>query len=473
MVKESKARATREDPGQESLVSKKDEINQRTSKIIELLIDTKNSWNGKPAPGIGVTEPTSIKEPLPDETTSTMSQILQMVKDVDSKLKDIDNQQSGYSGNRRRPQPKKQPGTQSSEPNRDEGGLDLSAIASSGVSRFMSHIKAPFQFGDSDKWARLRLLRAASRINSHLEEMQSFVLSSDDMAVPNAVYKAKDLFHIFDNELSEPMLAALRNMPEKVIDVSNENRSEEHPVEPNVEESVELEDSGPVEPMNPAQLIDVRAEMNIVSKQIQDAITRLDTPQLRHQFKEAYNDLRRRVRNILTLYASEPPQAQQAYMDFVPIKDEFLSAVYSATQQDEGFEATANRFTNFLKRKSIEYLQPSSDHMKGLKLRADQSITKTRSSLDELMDALQKSHVNPGSLTSYLKKMADNLIETYKFLFRLGDIHNSRAKLNNYKAKGKDKWPVVSSTDLRGMNKGIKELEGILMKIKSLQESHG
>jgi len=61
MVKESKARATRQDPVQESLVSKKDEINRRTSDLIDLLddaksglIDSKNVWNGKPAPRIGV-----------------------------------------------------------------------------------------------------------------------------------------------------------------------------------------------------------------------------------------------------------------------------------------------------------------------------------------------------------------------------------------------------------------------------------
>jgi len=489
MVKESKARATREDPGQESLVSKKDEINQRTSKIIELLIETKNSWNGKPAPGIGVPEPTSIKEPLPDETTSTMDQILQMVQEVDSKLKEIDNEQSGYQKSRRQPQPKKQPGMQKapsrSEP-QDDGGLDLSAIASSSVSRFMSHIKAPFQFGDSNKWGRLRLLRAAARVNTHLEEMQSFVLSSDDMAIPNAVYKARDLLYIFDNEISEPMLSALRDMPEKPKAPAGDDKPDDKPAdkkkdktkeEPSEEPSQEpLQDQPDEDPYQEpgGGIIDIGEQVQNANTEIMVAARRLDTPELRKEFKERYSDLVRRVDHILSLLASEPAQAQEAYMSFVPLKDEFVQAINSATpNQDYNIEVTANRFTNFLKRKNVQYLHPSSDHMRGLKLKADQSITSTRGSLDELMNALQKSHVNPGSLTTYLSKTVSDLKELYKTLFKLGDIHNSKAKVKNYKSKGKDKWPVVSSTDLRGLFKAIKELEGIDMKIESLQESRG
>jgi len=498
MVKESKARATRQDPVQESLVSKKDEINRRTSDLIDLLddaksglIDSKNVWNGKPAPRIGVTEPHSLKEPIPSEATDTMSKVVQIIGeansiigDIDSKLTTIDNEQAGYERNRRQPQPKKMPDSPPPSPSQeDEGGLDLSAIASSSVSRFMSHIKAPFQFGDSNKWGRLRLLRAAARVNTHLEEMQSFVLSSDDMAIPNAVYKARDLLYIFDNEISEPMLSALRDMPEKPKAPAGDDKPDDKPAdkkkdktkeEPSEEPSQEpLQDQPDEDPYQEpgGGIIDIGEQVQNANTEIMVAARRLDTPELRKEFKERYSDLVRRVDHILSLLASEPAQAQEAYMSFVPLKDEFVQAINSATpNQDYNIEVTANRFTNFLKRKNV---QSSSDHMRGLKLKADQSITSTRGSLDELMNALQKSHVNPGSLTTYLSKTVSDLKELYKTLFKLGDIHNSKAKVKNYKSKGKDKWPVVSSTDLRGLFKAIKELEGIDMKIESLQESRG
>src|SRR5690606_9435895 len=155
MAKVVLARTVRQDPAQEKLVQRKDRINDRVKELINLLIETKRSWNGKPAPGIGINESHSIKEPIPKETSVAMDKVVQLTQEVSSELNGIIQEQDIYSNTRRKPQPKVE--EKHLEPN--QTSVDLSSIASSGVSRFISHVKAPFQFGDSNKWRRLKLLR--------------------------------------------------------------------------------------------------------------------------------------------------------------------------------------------------------------------------------------------------------------------------------------------------------------------------
>lgn len=104
MVKLVQGRKRREDPAQEELVSKKDVLNQRIKQLIGLLIETKRGYNGRPAPGIGISEKGDIKNPLPPEVQQAAATIDSLSDNVVSELQDVIRYQEHYSSGRRKSQ---------------------------------------------------------------------------------------------------------------------------------------------------------------------------------------------------------------------------------------------------------------------------------------------------------------------------------------------------------------------------------
>ena len=441
------SRTTRKDHDQESLVSKKDEINQRTSKIIELLIETKKSWNGKPAPGIGVSENHSLKEPLPPQTISTMDQVVQMVQEVDSKLKDIDKQQSGY-----------QSSLQEKEHTDSKSGLDLSALGSNIGTRFISHIKAPFQFGDTDKWVRLKLLRSSSKMEKHIEDIQSYILSSDSTSIPNVIYKAKDMFHIFDNEIVEPIISSMRDLPEKRT-IAPED----------IESNIESEESQDIplgyEEYNKYQPQDIIGGSKAMRDQIKNVRDGVPS-ELFKPYLEEYNNILRKITYILSILNNNYNEAEKEYKSLIIDIDDFNNKI---SEQVEFIQKDASGpISNWLKRKNVELFHSRYDHLRGLRIRADDIAGVTKSNLNKFMNALEKPNAKPLSLTLYLKSFSSSLAELYRVLYKLGDVHNSRAKVKNYKLKGGNKWPTISEMDLRSLHRALREIESIVAKLNSL-----
>lgn len=443
------------DSRHDDLISRKKEINQRTSKIIDLLIQTKDSWNGKPAPGIGVTDSHSLSQSIPDETLETMENITEMVSDVNSKLKQIDRQQSGFSRDKDSREKSKKP---------SDGSLDLSAIASNPVDRFISHVKAPFQFGDEEKWARLKLLRASAKIQNHIDKLQSIVLSNSNDSIPNAVYKTKNLFHIFDNELVEPMLASLRNLPEKtpespqVQEVQQDDGKYESETDQFQGNSSDL--------YQPADIIAMTKAMKSQVKAARDKVI----PETFKPFIGEFNNINRRMSYVLSLVNTNYYEAEKEFRNLLADVQYFMDNVNELSQS---FQKEANRFTNWLKRKKLQLTESKYEHSKVLRLRFDEKSNQIRNDLNKFMDALQTSHITPGSLSNDLKKITNSFLEMSRVVFRLADIHNSKAKAKNYKLKGQNKWPTIPSTDLKSIDKLSRNLESIINKIDSLQEIHG
>lgn len=453
MGKLSEARTTRQDPAQESLIQKKDRINERTSKIIELLIDTKRSWNGKPAPGIGVNEPSSIKEPLPIETTRSMDEIVQMVQQLNLELDQVAAEQANYQKTRKQPQ---QIYNQNNQTKSNSSSLDLSSIASSSVSRFITNIKTPFMFGDSNKWARLKLLKAASNIDKHLKEIQEFVLSTEDTDLPNAIYKAKDLFYIFDNDLVSPILTAVSELPKKSVK-NKEPVNADIPLE---NEHTFLDLDKDIFKMKGELMEEMQSVRNNLSR---DQISNLSP---------VYNDLFRRISNLSSFIKSNPEKADEEY---TKIEYDIRAFIENARELSKGFETTANRFTTWLKRKNQEYFIPKDDHIRSLRLSTDKIIQIAINNINHLMDALETSDVSLSSLTPYLKNAAESLADAYRILFKLGDMYNSKVKVMKHEYReDNERVPIIDITmsDLRSLNRFSQYLDNTVDKISSLEEKH-
>jgi hypothetical protein len=204
----ARVRKTRQDPSQEELLQKKDKLNAEVTELIQLLIETKRAWNGKPAPRIGVTEPTSIKFPLPDQVEQAASKINQLADDIVQRIMDVDRFQDMYSQRRRK--------------GKSEVEVPVMATAmtkeakSNVLSRLWAHVTAPFQLGDKDRWTRLRMLRAATRLSSELKEIEDLSLTYDPEAVPEAIYRAKDFAIILQNDLIGPIESILDTNSSKI-----------------------------------------------------------------------------------------------------------------------------------------------------------------------------------------------------------------------------------------------------------------
>jgi chemotaxis protein histidine kinase CheA len=186
------ARSKRQNPEQEKIVSDKEVLNDRTSKLISLLIETKRGWNGKAAPGIGITNKSPITNPLPLQIDQAKNNIESLVSDVMSKLEEVKREQNEYAEDRKR---KLEQRLQSQKSLSRDSLLDelLMKTASNPLSRFWAHLSAPFA-SEQGRWDRLSLLRALVKIEGQLTNIEDNILRPEPDAVYKSVFYSKDLF---------------------------------------------------------------------------------------------------------------------------------------------------------------------------------------------------------------------------------------------------------------------------------------
>ncbi|MFA5758036.1 MAG: hypothetical protein WC942_01465 [Clostridia bacterium] len=181
-------RSKRKDPIQEEIVSRKDALNARTTRFINLIIELKRGWNGNPVPEIGLDHKTKLTDPLPDQVINVSNTALSEFGEIVSGLKEIGTLQNQYSNNR------EQRISERTQQFEQLASLEsqFEKTASNVLSRIWSHIKAPFS-SDSNKWERLRLLRSLARFVKNLREIDEKVLSGDE-DILEAVYLAKTAY---------------------------------------------------------------------------------------------------------------------------------------------------------------------------------------------------------------------------------------------------------------------------------------
>lgn len=202
------ARTPRKDPTQEKIVSEKDVLNHRTSKVIDAIKALKKAWNGGPSPSIGLSEKINLTQPMPDQVISIGNAIASEFSSIINDLKSIDNLQDAYSvdrSHRLEEREKKLEKVQSVFLNNQ-----LYKIASNPLTRTWSHIVAPF-YKETNKWQRLTLLRSLADIEKELRELDEKVLSQD---VIGSIVSAKQIYKTSKATFFEPFNKNLVEMLE-------------------------------------------------------------------------------------------------------------------------------------------------------------------------------------------------------------------------------------------------------------------
>jgi hypothetical protein len=211
--KEARGGSRLKDPVQKEIVSEKDDINERTSRLIDFIKELKKGWNGNQAPGVGVDEKYKLVEPMPDQLLNSGQMALQEFSKILEALKEINQKQDNYAVERQqRLEQRMQQPVQASVTDY------LIKEASNPLSRLWSHIKAPFSFVEKNRWERLRLLRALAKISKDLEDLNDKVLAGDK-SIEEAVYKAKQLYSESKSAFFEDFE---KNLKQSIENIENE-----------------------------------------------------------------------------------------------------------------------------------------------------------------------------------------------------------------------------------------------------------
>lgn len=239
------------DPAQTSLKQHKKEWGEKVKKFNKMLIALKQAVNGIGVPPLNV-PPSRLHEPLPDEIPRLLNQLAQIYQSLTQEGLAIVQEQEQHAeqvGQRRsqktketleqpEEQPEMSPETRRGVPQPIGGVTPVAADDSQPLvkeaanifTRLWSYIKTPFQFGDQDRWARMRMLRATAELERLIKEIEHNLASTTPNSIAQAVYLTKDLGRLVRNDLSEPLIqlfekhhvAQKQKVSEEVLDLSED-----------------------------------------------------------------------------------------------------------------------------------------------------------------------------------------------------------------------------------------------------------
>lgn len=420
------------DSDKAELVEQKRELNKAVSKSVELIFEAKDAWNGRPAPGIGVNEKHSINEPIPNESLTAMQDAVEALNRALSDLKNISNIQSEQH-------------KQKVERIKSRHELDLSALASSSVSRLISHVKAPF-ISDDSKWIRLKHLRAASQVYERLEDINAAILSFSSLSIQTAVYNAKDLFYIVENELYNPIFFSQKDKGKQ----DQGQKQQQQVVEDEQIQQQQQRDyeSGEV----PYEIVELQYWLKTARIELETLKRQVPENQFK-PFNLAYRDLIRGIRYVQGLMNTDFSNALSEHKKLMEQMDNFRNQI---NQISQGFQPTkqANKFTRFLQRKNVEYLTMPSNQSKAIRLKIDKLINNIYPLLDSFMESLEQTGTNLNSLNTKMAGIFDVFGKMYDVLADLAEIYNSGIKLEKHRAKldsEKVSADIVNNTDIRAL----------------------
>lgn len=182
----ARARAPRKDPVQEQIVSSKDSLNERMSKLIEILKEFKRGWNGGPAPKIGLPEKINLTSPLPGEVLSAGQASLQELASILEGVRQVGSMQDNYAAAKAEARAKRQQ------------EVRLAAIegllkeGSNPLTRMWARIIAPFS-SEKGRWERIELLKSLARMNKNVKDIDEKVLGGES-SILDALFLAKQLY---------------------------------------------------------------------------------------------------------------------------------------------------------------------------------------------------------------------------------------------------------------------------------------
>lgn len=394
------------------------------------------------------------------------------------------------------------------------------SLASSRWTRLMTYVKTPFQRGDADRWERLKLLRTAADINSSLKDIENAALTSQDIAIPSAVYKAGALYHIIEEDLVERLLTQL-GAEEVEEDEGEEAKPDETP-------DISAPDVPPVPTGYDKDLFEelrIQVQMNTSKNgeywnrlgQMQQDLARLrahNVPIPERLEKEVdKGEVEKYIKNLYRIVFLGDPQKltydglKYANDNVLRILDIFEAQIMSLAhnrginlrgepgpievqppetapnipepdQSVEGMSVeealikladtalerklTHNYLTRYLKRKWVAIFGGPT---RGLRLSAAQSARDAREKLNQFMDVLEQ----PSSFREIARTLIP-FLNTYRELLpkivRLGDEYNKFAELRGKELRAGKERITITPIKVRDLNQ-LNQMRGQEKEVKT------
>jgi len=250
-------RSKRKDPQQEAIVGEKSNLNDRTSRLISLLIALKKGWNGGPSPNIGV-EKFNLTQPIPDTVVGSGDAAAHELSEIVQTLHQIKSMQDTYASSHaqraeqlKQIQPAAAPAAP--PPSQPESTPTIAAleelllikIASNPFSRVWTHITAYNPFvTERNRGQRLALLRSLARINGNLKDIEEDVLGMGESSILDSIYIARQLY----SDAKSSFFGTFRRNIDQMLFDANKQLEE---LKKHVGEGEPLEKDKPARPINP------------------------------------------------------------------------------------------------------------------------------------------------------------------------------------------------------------------------------
>ena len=562
----ARARAPRKEQIQEQIVSSKDALNERMSKLIEILKAFKSGWNGGPSPKIGLPEKINLTSPLPAEVVSAGQASLQELASILEGVRQVDSMQDNYANSKAEARAKRQQETRQAALE-----AELYKFASNPLTRTWARIVAPFS-SEKGRWERIELLKSLARMNRSVKEIDEKVLGGEPL---DALHLAKQLYmdakSSFFKSMKKNLEETLQVATEEAEKLKHKAESVEanRPVQPTISGPARVEQgeqagtgTQPAPQVTAPQTVSDKPEdpagvllgapakgATKVDFETPSSATKPAKPRSKPSKKPTYSEYIEKAVRILYKKAVDDTQKESNIPDpwhgkvsqnwnsintatesiwksqnthdlvlnyLVFIKEVgYLLAMLEAfgfekqhKQIDPDFEFGATLDEEALERISQEFViskqkelatKVASDnensmivqgsdasrwvkrmltHLsfnrdKNVRIQIDRNLRSARQALQTLMDTLEKRDVNFRTLISQSDVLYGSLINAYEQLADLGDMYNSRMRIEkSVKKQNQERMPYdfIPITDITAMRDIKNSLEGDQKKIKALED---
>lgn len=303
-------RSKRKDPQQEAIVSEKSNLNDRTSRLISLLIALKKGWNGGPSPNIGV-EKFNLTQPIPDTVVGSGDTAAHEMSEIVQTLHQIKSMQDTYAAAHaqraeqlKQMQPAAAPVTAApqAQPEATPTTAALEELllikqASNPFSRVWTYLIAYNPFvSERNRGQRLALLRSLARVNANLKDIEEDVLGMGESSILDSIYIARQLY----SDAKSSFFGTFRRNIDQMLFDANKHLEE---LKKQVGEGEPIEKDKPARPINPV----VKKTILEGISSVQEAIS--ETPAIEEPPEKPADELKPGQKVISPKPAEVPPEA--------------------------------------------------------------------------------------------------------------------------------------------------------------------
>lgn len=491
-ILQKEARKASPDPIQEALRQHKDTWNHEASLLIAQLIAFKRGLNGRGEPKVGL-PPGSIKDPVAPEIGSYLDQLADRYNKLISDAHSIIDEQANYSANRNK-SVKEQTAAFINE--------DIIKIASWWGSRAKTYAKNSYVnpwywFAAKEEIkVRMKLLKISSDFVEKLKQLDGFIVSKDNKAIPNAVYDFDKFVSSF-SQLIFPNMEKLIKIDKIILseDIKNtdnnlkeddsQNKLKENVVEnkpdlhqedePFTINNLELsgEESSYALGLSPKEMID-----DIIFTSPIALIMQKLYPTNKNSFQADSNELRKKLDQFILTGTGDIAEIQLNYANLLKLSNSILklNSKNFTTQLKEieksfskkaesislEFEKLASNFmSRWLKRQKLKILSDSEDR---IRLTASDRVKSLLSSIDSFQDALENDEKSLDYIIKKLETIIAKIAKLAETLFYLGKNHNDEYEQS--RLNGKQTTHLIKQENL---NKLLKLQDNFKMELSKIQ----